>query len=59
MTGYLFCEKCPNVANMFGRGWRSFLKDDEDEPTEVVILCPTCADREFGPPIRRTRSEEN
>jgi hypothetical protein len=22
--------------------------DADDEPAEVVILCPTCAEREFG-----------
>jgi hypothetical protein len=30
--------------------WRAYLGCDEtiDEPAEVVILCPTCAEREFG-----------
>lgn len=30
--------------------WRAYLGVDEhlDEPAEVVILCPTCAEREFG-----------
>lgn len=30
--------------------WRAYLGCDEDidEPTEVVILCPDCAEREFG-----------
>jgi hypothetical protein len=55
---YLFCEECPDIANEYECGWRGFHTDDEDEPTEVVILCPICA-REFGSPIKRTRSEEN
>ena len=30
--------------------WQAHLGCDEDldEPAEVVILCPTCAEREFG-----------
>ena len=30
--------------------WRAYLGCDEDldEPAEVVILCPTCAEREFA-----------
>jgi len=30
--------------------WRAYLGVDEyfDEPAEVVILCPTYAEREFG-----------
>lgn len=30
--------------------WRAYLGCDEDldEPAEVVILCPSCAEREFG-----------
>ena len=60
MSGYLFCEECSDEANTFERGWRSFLTDDEDEPggVGVLILCPACADLEFGPLIRRTREEE-
>jgi hypothetical protein len=31
-------------------GWRAYLIDlrDEGEPLEVVVLCPDCAEREFG-----------
>lgn len=30
--------------------WRAYLCCDEhvDEPAEVVVLCPTCAEHEFG-----------
>jgi hypothetical protein len=58
MNYYLFCAECPNVANVFERGWRGFLTSDEFEPAEVGILCPECAEREFGPPIRKTQSDE-
>jgi hypothetical protein len=29
--------------------WRAYLgSDDLDEPGEVVLYCPECAEREFG-----------
>lgn len=29
--------------------WRAYLGDDDlDEPAEVVLYCPYCAEREFG-----------
>jgi hypothetical protein len=29
--------------------WRAYLGGDSlDEPAEVVVLCPQCAEREFG-----------
>jgi hypothetical protein len=42
----------------FERGWRAFLTDDEFEPEEVAILCPDCAEREFGPPRARLELDE-
>ena len=48
MAHYLFCLECPALTNEFQRGWRGFLTDDEYEPAEVAILCPSCAEREFG-----------
>jgi hypothetical protein len=54
---YLFCFECPALTNKFEQGWRAFLTDDEFEPAEVAILCPTCAEREFGSP-RRVKTEE-
>jgi hypothetical protein len=42
----------------FERGWRAFLTDDEFEPEEVAILCPDCAEREFGPPHARFELDE-
>jgi hypothetical protein len=53
----LQCYECPAVTVRFERGWRAFLTDDEFEPEEVAILCPDCAEREFGP--LRTRLEHD
>lgn len=53
----LQCYECPAVTVRFERGWRAFLTDDEFEPEEVAILCPDCAEREFGP--LRTRLEQD
>jgi hypothetical protein len=40
-------------------GWRAFIVDDPDEPepTDVVLYCPRCGEREFGP-LRRSPLEE-
>ena len=45
------CTECGAVWHPTDRErWRAYLGVDEhlDEPAEVVILCPTCAEREFG-----------
>jgi hypothetical protein len=44
------CQECEAVwLPADEERWRAYLGgDDLDEPTEVVILCPTCAEREFG-----------
>jgi hypothetical protein len=55
----LFCVECSTSVEKFERGWRGFLTDDEFEPTEVAILCPDCAEREFGPRATRTRRDED
>lgn len=33
-----------------GRRWRAYLADDprDDDPSEVAVYCPSCAEREFG-----------
>ncbi len=45
----LRCTECRR-ENASGRRWRAYLADDpdDDDPPEVVVLCPTCAEREFG-----------
>jgi hypothetical protein len=57
--GCLFCVECSTSGEKFERGWRGFLTDDEFEPTEVAILCPDCAEREFGPRATRPRRDED
>jgi hypothetical protein len=32
------------------QGWRAYLAPDEEEPEgEILMFCPECAEREFGP----------
>ena len=57
MTCSLSCAECHAVTDVFERGWAAFLTDDEYEPAAVAILCPGCAEREFGAPRRTNRSD--
>lgn len=50
----IVCVECASAAAEFERGWRGYLTDDENEPAEVAILCPECAEPEFGPLRHRT-----
>ena len=59
LSHVLFCAECSTVGEEFERGWRGYLTDDEEGPAEVAILCPGCAEREFGPRRNRTRTEED
>ena len=59
MTFFLFCVECSAVSDEFERGWRGFLTDDEFEPAEVAILCPECAEREFGQGQLRMRMDDD
>jgi len=43
----LLCEECETKLDS-QRGWRAYLLD-EDERKRVVLYCPRCAVREFGP----------
>jgi hypothetical protein len=54
----LSCAECRAVCDDIARGWRGFLTYDEFEPTEVLILCPECAQREFGPRQLRMRIDD-
>ncbi len=47
------------MSDETARGWRAFLTYDEYEPAEVLILCPECALREFGPRRLRMRTEDD
>lgn len=48
----LMCVECGRVQADNERGWRSYLTTDEEEPTDAIVYCPSCAEREFGP-LRR------
>ena len=45
----LRCVEC-GLEGVSGRHWRAYLADDpqDDDPSEVAVFCPSCADREFG-----------
>jgi hypothetical protein len=58
VSSCLSCVECSAVSDKTARGWRGFLTDDEYEPTEVAILCPECAEQEFGPRRPRMRIED-
>jgi hypothetical protein len=46
----LVCIECDTVAPEPAEGWKAEIGDDlrDDDPPEVLILCPECWDREFG-----------
>jgi hypothetical protein len=59
VTYCLSCAECHAVSDETASAWRGFLTDDEYEPAEVLILCPECAAREFGPWQLRMRTEDD
>ena len=47
------CVECRAEPDGEARGWRGLRVDDPeegDEP-ELGFYCPSCAEREFGPPF--------
>jgi len=49
----LTCARCGTTADVQAQGWRVFyaeVTEDPEEPAIVVVYCPPCAEREFGPP---------
>ena len=44
------CADCADESEELAAGWRAYLAGDfnEDED-EVLLFCPECARREFGP----------
>jgi hypothetical protein len=48
------CRKPPSYGN--AAGWQAFLVGDPDieDDDEIVIYCPACARREFGPFLEET-----
>jgi len=45
----LRCIECRRESAS-GSRWRAYLADDprDDDPPEVALYCPSCAEREFG-----------
>jgi hypothetical protein len=47
----LECVECGKEAGEIAPGWQAYLVGDPDieDDEEVVVYCPDCARREFGP----------
>jgi DNA-directed RNA polymerase subunit RPC12/RpoP len=47
----LVCMECGAESDALAYGWRAYLAPAEDEEPEgeILIFCPECARREFGP----------
>jgi hypothetical protein len=46
----LRCVECGAEADELAAGWRAYRAGDldEDDVVEVLMFCPSCAEREFG-----------
>jgi hypothetical protein len=46
------CTECGCASELRWSGWRAYRTDDLRlrEPPSLAFFCPTCAEREFGPP---------
>jgi hypothetical protein len=44
----LECAECKVASTGKARGWRALLGLEDDDTETVVVLCPECAEREFG-----------
>jgi len=49
--GRLVCCECLAVADERAKSWRAYRADVPGEDPEPIVLlfCPSCATREFGP----------
>jgi DNA-directed RNA polymerase subunit RPC12/RpoP len=46
------CVECGAESNKLATGWRAYLAgelDENEQEGEVLMFCPDCARREFGP----------
>jgi hypothetical protein len=51
-TAALLCAECGAESDELALGWPGYLarESDQDElEAQVLMLCPRCAEREFGP----------
>jgi hypothetical protein len=48
----LRCAECGAESDLLATGWQACRAgdlDEDDGEAEVLMFCPTCAEREFGP----------
>jgi hypothetical protein len=45
----LVCIECLTESNEQAKRWRAYLVDGHDGDDQVVVYCPACAQRKFGP----------
>jgi hypothetical protein len=48
----LRCAECGAGSDELATGWRAYLAgelDEDEREAEILMFCPTCAEREFGP----------
>lgn len=46
LVNVLVCTECHRTSGRPASGWKPYLTDDE--PPDVAVFCPDCAEREFG-----------
>ncbi len=44
----IYCDRCEAATARFERDWRAYLTPDSDAETHVTVICPACAERNFG-----------
>jgi hypothetical protein len=44
----IFCDRCEAATARFERGWCAYITAANDAETGVTVVCPTCAERNFG-----------
>jgi hypothetical protein len=42
------CAECGVEADEQARGWRALIGEEDDGELMVAVLCPACAECEFG-----------
>jgi hypothetical protein len=47
-TTLLSCDACEAAADCCERGWRAYLTVGPRDDTDVVVVCPDCAERLMG-----------
>ena len=47
-TRLMRCDQCGAESDERARGWRAMLGLEDDDTVVTVVLCPVCAERDFG-----------